>query len=532
MKLRDYSRFILFHLRRQPGRTALTLTGVAVGAAALVFTLSLGLGLRELIDREFQSRAIFWEIAVSPKSAGTGEETIPPEALPLPDDLTGERRARLREHLLDAYRRNHRAFAPKPLTRDVLRLFKEKPDVIDVFASHNETASVRFGARMHRASIVSRRIDTLGLNDRLVGGRLPTSETVYEAVVSESLLWELGVRNDGDFAAVLGKPLTVKLGGSKTNDLAAALGLVGNRLSVDQERLLAKLTTQLPKALDQMDLEPLERAVLKRMFAEQEHHVAEAKAEEAKGRFGAQPKDVAADFAVVGIVRDFTPVERRAREGRFDQVATYSDVYLPEDSGQALFERFPWLKEEGFAVAAVKVRPGGDLKAVVASIEAEGFRTHSAIEWYESVKMEVTLIAGGLNLFAVVSLVVAGIGITNTLATSIVERTREIGILKAVGATRGQILALFLLEGTMIGLAGGLLGVAVARLLIWPGDSLVAELVREQSKGELKATSIFVFPLWLPLAALAFTLVATTLAAWLPARRAARMLPVEALRAP
>src|SRR5207248_11438216 len=126
----------------------------------------------------------------------------------------------------------------------------------------------------------------------------------------------------------------------------------------------------------------------------------------------------------------------------------------------------PWAREFGFHSVEVRVKPGGDMAGTVAAVEAMGYGTFSALKWFGAAKKEVTLIAAGLNLFALVALFVAGIGITNTLVTSVVERTREIGILKAVGATRGQVLGIFLTEGAAIGLFGSMLGLAAARLLV------------------------------------------------------------------
>jgi putative ABC transport system permease protein len=116
------------------------------------------------------------------------------------------------------------------------------------------------------------------------------------------------------------------------------------------------------------------------------------------------------------------------------------------------------------------------------------------------------------------------------MVTSVVERTREIGVLKAVGARDGQVLQLFLAEGAVIGLLGGLLGYAAARGLAGPLDRLCLRLVQEQSKTELVSNTVFEFPWWLGAGAVGVVLVVTVLAALYPALRAARIQPVEAVR--
>ena len=96
----------------------------------------------------------------------------------------------------------------------------------------------------------------------------------------------------------------------------------------------------------------------------------------------------------------------------------------------------------------------------------------------------MTLIAAGLNLFAMIALFVAGIGITNTLVTSVVERTKEIGILRAVGATRGQIMGLFLVEGMFIGLVGQLAGAGAGPGLAVPADRWVWGMIEKIAEGD------------------------------------------------
>ena len=95
---------------------------------------------------------------------------------------------------------------------------------------------------------------------------------------------------------------------------------------------------------------------------------------------------------------------------------------------------------------------------MVGAIEAMGYGTYTSLKWFANAKRKVTMIAGGLNLFAMIALLVAAIGITNTLVTSVIERTQEIGILRSVGATRSQVLGLFLTEGLVIGLVGSATG--------------------------------------------------------------------------
>ena len=230
------------------------------------------------------------------------------------------------------------------------------------------------------------------------------------------------------------------------------------------------------------------------------------------------------------MVRIVTRDERKKRAPLEAWELIRGDAFLSQTAGDQLFTKLPWVKDDAFNSADIRVRPGGDLPGTVAAIDAMGFRTISGAKWFASAKREVTLIAAGLNLFAMIALLVAAIGITNTLVTSVVERTREIGILRAVGATRAQILGLFLLEGTIIGLVGSLLGLGMARGLAVPADRWVWGMIEKIAEGDkLLGTSVFVFPIWLYIASVIFAVLVTTAAAYYPAPRAL-IHPIEALR--
>jgi putative ABC transport system permease protein len=123
---------------------------------------------------------------------------------------------------------------------------------------------------------------------------------------------------------------------------------------------------------------------------------------------------------------------------------------------------------------------------------------------------------------AAISLLVGGIGIMNTMYTSVVERTREIGIMKSVGARNSAILIIFLIESGLLGLLGGAIGV-----LAGLGLSKIAEVVAFQY-GVESLQAYMGAPLII--GALAFAFIIGSLSGTLPARQAAMLSPVDALR--
>jgi putative ABC transport system permease protein len=122
-----------------------------------------------------------------------------------------------------------------------------------------------------------------------------------------------------------------------------------------------------------------------------------------------------------------------------------------------------------------------------------------------------------LLAIASISLLVGGIGIMNIMLVSVKERTREIGIRRAVGARRWDIMAQFLVESVVISTLGGLLGLLLGALLITTARRLVPDLPVHLS-------------LWVVLVAVGFSAVVGVLSGVVPARSAARVDVVDALR--
>lgn len=132
----------------------------------------------------------------------------------------------------------------------------------------------------------------------------------------------------------------------------------------------------------------------------------------------------------------------------------------------------------------------------------------------------------GLSVFGFIALVVAGLGIANTLLMATYERRREIGLLKALGMTSSGVRTMFALEATIMGLLGGAIGLAVAYTLGWLGNMLAQYTFTDAWEGLV----LFAFPCWLYVGIMAFSAVVGLLAGLYPAVKASRLDPIAALR--
>src|SRR5206468_12109294 len=120
----------------------------------------------------------------------------------------------------------------------------------------------------------------------------------------------------------------------------------------------------------------------------------------------------------------------------------------------------------------------------------------SAHDFIERQRLTYLLIFGGMTCVAAVALLVSALGIANTMLMSVLQRRREIGIMKAVGAADWQLQAVFVVEGGLIGLVGGALGLLLAWSISFPGDAWVRSMVHRDMKVYLSG-SIFAFPNWI-----------------------------------
>ncbi len=203
-------------------------------------------------------------------------------------------------------------------------------------------------------------------------------------------------------------------------------------------------------------------------------------------------------------------------------------AYVPLAIGQQLYaEELPAVVADQLGtdvVSQIVVYPASDEDPVVVAerIEArvDNVATLTGAEFDEQVGSSVSILNAIIVGVAAISLVVGGLSVINTMAMSVQERTREIGIKRAIGGSRGRVVRELVLEAGLIGLIGGLIGLALGALVI----SVANEA------GRNSGTVLFELTLGTAAFALAFSTILGMLAGVIPAWSAARLDPVQALR--
>ena len=186
----------------------------------------------------------------------------------------------------------------------------------------------------------------------------------------------------------------------------------------------------------------------------------------------------------------------------------------------------------GVLTVFVKAAPGYDINLVARQIRFELEKQKEVEDFTILTPVKTTAIVGNiigavelvLVIIALVSLIVGAVGIMNTMYTSVLERTKQIGIMKAVGASRDAIMSLFLIESGIIGLVGGFLGIVLGLAASWAIGIAGASY---GAAGLFSFASVDYFELFV---ILIITFITGVLSGLLPARAASKMEPAEALR--
>jgi putative ABC transport system permease protein len=185
------------------------------------------------------------------------------------------------------------------------------------------------------------------------------------------------------------------------------------------------------------------------------------------------------------------------------------------------------LGDSGYQGAIVRVKTPADTQSVYEGLNKMGFQAISLTQQLSQMKTFFIVINSSLALLAGISLFVAAIGISNTLIMSITERTREIGIMKAIGGDNRTIMSIFFCEAGLLGLLGGMIGVAGAWMLDAIANATVNHYIA--SAGGIRVKFFFI-PWYLWFGAILFAVGVSLVAAAYPAYRAARVDPIKALR--
>ncbi|MEG0227116.1 MAG: ABC transporter permease [Lachnospiraceae bacterium] len=201
----------------------------------------------------------------------------------------------------------------------------------------------------------------------------------------------------------------------------------------------------------------------------------------------------------------------------------YGEKAIPGQPTKKSGKPYPYLT---YSTAYVKADDMKNVETVSKTIRDMGFNVESNIELMDSMKSQMAIIQAVLGGIGAVSLLVAAIGIANTMMMSIYERTKEIGVYKVIGCSLKNIKQMFLLEAAFIGLLGGVIGNLLSLLM-----SVVINFLAKTAGASMGIQgNISFIPPWLALASMAFAVFVGMAAGYFPALRAMKLSPLAAIR--
>lgn len=463
MKTYDLVELAGRNLREAILRNSLTTLGIGVGVASLVAMLSLGVGLQKLATRQLGRSGLFDSIVVTSRQ-----------------DFRGERR-----------NQDSNSNSYKPLDDAARKSFATIPNVVEVYPDIRVIGEFRFtpqgkSEETHFAVTAglppsSRRSDAF---DDLQGKAF-SGPNVPEAIILS------------DFGRDL-------------------LGISSN-LRQSDEKLTQEQANQL-----------LGREITFRYAERQENESAPTTqpSEEGAAQSNFSVIQKSQKLKIVGIVTTEPFGAMRGNRAR---------VFLPMEFAESLNMIQPAdlrlvmrpAQGKSYIALIVRVAKSSEVSGVEDAIKKDGFNTFSILDASKGITRFFTILDLFLGIFGSLALAVASLGIINTLVMAILERRREIGIMKAIGASNGDVKSIFFYEAGAMGLLGGSLGVALG----WTIGTVInfgANIYLQRQ--QLPPEKFWYVPWWLVASAIGFSIVVSLIAGLYPASRAARLDPVQALR--
>jgi putative ABC transport system permease protein len=468
MKLPDLTELALRNLRESLLRNSLTTIGISVGVASLVAMLSLGIGLQQLASRRLMKSGLFDTVVVTSRRDLRNFNRDEERSGPAP----GESR------ILDEATRQE---------------IEHLPNVAEAYPDIRFITELRYDDKPHLTTIAALPASAKS-NDAFetVQGHFFSSDTAPEAILQKAFAEEL-----------LGKTLKPGIDETNVKDLAAPL--VGKDLIMRYAQREATANTSSPDA-------------------------------NGKNASGGDQSLAGAAYSVVSREQKLKIVGVADLDPESMRGPTRARVFLPLKLAESLHVMQPTdLREISrsasdqpvYSSVSVRVKNPSQIQAVEDAVKKMGFNAFSILDASKSIQQFFKVLDVFLGIFGSLALAVAFIGIVNTLVMAILERRREIGIMKAIGASDGDVKKLFFAEAGAMGILGGVIGVALG----WA----IGQVINLGTNIYLKSQSFppehfWSVPWWLVGFALLFSFLVSLAAGLYPAGRAARLDPVQALR--
>lgn len=525
MNFTDIISLALRNLRQAKLRTALTVIGVIVGVAAIVTMVSFGVGLQQnIITQAFSRLDAFTSITVLGADA---------------DDLLAMREGRtaLDEGGEEADETTSASAqgTPNHASRPAAAATPQRPRRAlddDAIAEIKKLDGVKFAAPIVTFNCYTRFNDrtrfqtiagaALGADPRfknfLAGGGF-NEENASEAVVNENFV--------AAFSAEAFRRRRARRGGPSGGG-PGPFQTVPTKTDEERQR---EARAALGKEITLLSLPGADNAQGGSIFGIPLINPSPGGPNSAADGQGDDGRYEKRTFRIVGVLKNEDGVN-------FSPFGN-ANFYLPMEQAKQLREANLSPMERmgetltgkaGYRAIELRVADPSRIKPVTGQIEQMGFRAFSVTNQLEEIERIFLIVNSSLALIGGIALLVASFGISNTMIMSIRERTREIGIMKAIGGSDGEIMRIFFVEACLIGLLGGVLGVIAGWLVDRIANVLANQWIVRQTGQAVRHVEFFSIPWYLWGGAILFAVLVSLIAAIYPALHAAKVDPIKALR--
>ena len=500
----DLLRSAFFGLLQHKLRTLLTLTGVILGSLLLFTTLAGGLGVINAVNDRLSAGNSMLEIRVA---SGIKPNPVTVE-MAREAGFTGEMGDERRIRLAKASGIGGRQIVS--LTMENSQQLESIDHVAAVWAELRFSLSMMRRSPLQITRVTIESVPGTDFGPLIVAGRDIANGQTNEILVSELFLYRKGIQTDEQLAAVIGTNLEFGKANPEVESVSKMLARIwyANESNDPAEKqMLADMVGRLPPEIqdDPSDLENRAEKWIENEFA------------------NAASNDQ--QFRVVGVFRRPSVKDIRQHPGL--KKANRGHVLMPYQSATDL-----WMATQPVSQAVqmnVLADQPENVKRVEKAIDDLGFTTGSMAKLAHQIRSAVLLITAIITAIAGGAMLISAIGITNTMVMNVLERRRDIAIMKSIGARNRDINRMFLLEGTLIGVLGGVLGLVLGLMMCHLSGDFIRGVL-EEKLNEPFGDSIFSYPVWLIIGTPVIAALVTTIASLVPARRAAKVDPVETLR--
>lgn len=508
MSFLDIAKMAMHNLWTRRLRTFLNILGVVLASVVLAMMLAGTKGVSEGFDRMINDSEEVRRFAIY-RSWQRSEE-VPEEAVEIEGDVSPERRARLMKRRRSNWLRDNASRVP--LDAEHIALLNALPHLEELRPIVQLNCKIEVGdAKVDGAGRAAGR--DRQSRQRLIAGQYLQPDDVEGVLLGEFAAYRLGYVSDTQVEELVGKQLTlqIRVGEPRISQLKRLME--SDLASLTKSGASLSAMRRLVQAVDMTSLNDRDKELLRSVFSEETKSTSST-------------EFVAEEFTIRGIVRDAEDGEGMSL---FDFVGNGggSDVYLAADKAAELeMQKENFNSFQGAIGVVDRVQ---HLAELTEQIENSGFRVQSSLRLITRIDEEIGRARLAIGALSLLILLISAIGISNTMVVSVLERTRELGILKAVGAEDRHVLQLMLLEGAFTGVIGAgvaiLLSVGLAQgIAIWVRHYITDRI------GESFDASVFAFGWSDLLMVMGLAVVVCTLASAFPAWRAAKLDPVVAMR--